>query len=153
MLTGQCPLPYTLGCLNHHLPLAHNVPYYKNNHRLIYKAKGPSAPTNLPLDEATRAALDAITLEQLLASFRRDGASFSKGSSSYRGVSWDKTNKYWQAFIRVQGKNQRLYLGPCEEDAARAYDAAALRTFGPRWVPDACAQEIVHEPVSMCYAR
>lgn len=50
----------------------------------------------------------------------------------YRGVSWDPFYKRWIATMTVNGK--RLWLGAfaAPEDAARAYDAAALQHHGAR---------------------
>lgn len=52
------------------------------------------------------------------------------GTSKHRGVSWCKRDARWQVHIKVNGK--RLYLGNFtdEDDAARAYDAAAVQHFG-----------------------
>jgi hypothetical protein len=71
-----------------------------------------------------------MTLQQLLDSFREAAAVFSRGGSAYRGVSWDKSKHIWQAFIQVNGKNNRVYTGDSELDAARAYDAAAFKLHG-----------------------
>jgi hypothetical protein len=51
-------------------------------------------------------------------------------SSRYKGVSWKQENRKWIAGIKVD--QRRIHLGYFldEEEAARAYDAAALAMFG-----------------------
>lgn len=53
------------------------------------------------------------------------------GSSSYRGVSWNKESKNWQVHIRPTGQKIKI-LGrfASETDAARAYDARAIEEYG-----------------------
>lgn len=60
-------------------------------------------------------------------------------SSRFKGVRFDPKRRYWMARILVDGK--RLYVG-ChqnEEDAARAYNAAAIQYFGEF----ACLNQVV----------
>ncbi|KAL6762405.1 hypothetical protein V8C86DRAFT_2517558, partial [Haematococcus lacustris] len=53
-------------------------------------------------------------------------------TSKYRGVCWNKKNRRWQAAINSSGKY--IYLGSYvqEDEAARAFDRAAIRLRGNR---------------------
>ena len=53
------------------------------------------------------------------------------GSSQYKGVHWNKQNKKWVSRIKINGK-KKFHLGSfnLEEDAAKAYNKAAIELFG-----------------------
>lgn len=50
--------------------------------------------------------------------------------SRYKGVSWDSRRSKWTAKIQAEGNRRRLGSFESEKDAARAYNAAALATYG-----------------------
>lgn len=54
----------------------------------------------------------------------------SNNTSGYKGVSWNKGNKKFQAHIAVNGK--KIYIGQFSTavDAARAYDREAVKLHG-----------------------
>jgi hypothetical protein len=55
----------------------------------------------------------------------------AKGQSSiYKGVSWNKTKKCWQAFVKKDGKSMFLGYFDLEQEAAMAYDTRAVELFG-----------------------
>lgn len=52
--------------------------------KILYKLRGPSAVTNLPLSAETKAQLDCMTLSQLLQSFKNFGS--GNGGSAIGGA-------------------------------------------------------------------
>ncbi len=55
---------------------------------------------------------------------------YRNNTSGYKGISWQNNRRRWQARIWVAGRFKSLGTYSLPEDAARAYDAAALRYFG-----------------------
>lgn len=53
-----------------------------------------------------------------------------RGSSRFKGVSWYKNSSRWRAYAQVDGRKVTLGYFLDEEEAARAYDAAALAEYG-----------------------
>ena len=74
--------------------------------------------------------LQGVSLPQLKAAFKAESYKFSTGASAYRGVYFHKARKKYCARIRIAGKRMHLGCWDSEQDAARAYDAAARARFG-----------------------
>lgn len=96
-------------------------------HRLLM-----SAPTGVPVDHVNldtldnrRANLRLCTTSQNMANSRK-----KRGTSCFKGVSWDSRLGLWRAGIGHDGANRNLGRYRDEEAAARAYDAAAVVLFG-----------------------
>lgn len=80
--------------------------------------------------------MEGLSKEEFIGSLRRKSSGFSRGVSKYRGVARHHHNGRWEARIgRVFG-NKYLYLGTyaTQEEAATAYDIAAIEYRGPNAV-------------------
>ena len=89
------------------------------------------------MDTDVDADVDAVSDAAAAAAGGGVGGGDAAGAgrkSSYRGVCWNKTNKRWQTEIKKEGK--RLHLGSFagEEEAARAFDRAAIHLRGNKTV-------------------
>jgi hypothetical protein len=101
--------------------------------RIMYKVKGdgPGVHFNIGLSDTEKAELDSITLEALIAMYKKEFVrSFSYGASLYRGVAWRKDCQKWTASIKVDGKQKNLGVYLIEEDAALAFDNASKEIHG-----------------------
>lgn len=65
-----------------------------------------------------------------IAQNRHNSRPQAGSSSRFKGVCWDRGVRKWRAAIKVDGKQRYLGIYTSEEDAARAYDAAAREAFG-----------------------
>ena len=94
-------------------------------HQLITGRTGTDHVNMDGLDNQ-RSNLRPATQSQNMGNTRSHAGS----SSPFKGVCWDRQHQKWLAQICVAGR--RAYLGRFtgEEDAARAYDAAAREAFG-----------------------
>lgn len=99
---------------------------------------GADTALNFPIDTYNKelGEMQKQSKEEYLASLRRQSSGFSRGVSKYRGVARHHHNGRWEARIgRVFG-NKYLYLGTysTQEEAAAAYDMAAIEYRGPNAV-------------------
>ncbi|PSC75719.1 pathogenesis-related genes transcriptional activator [Micractinium conductrix] len=99
---------------------------------MAIKAKGTAAATNFGLDryDELLASANRMGVEELVMAIRRQSQGFSRGTSSYRGVTRHPSGRY-EARIGIPG-SKHVYLGlfEVEADAARAYDRALVRLRG-----------------------
>lgn len=98
-------------------------------HRLIAEA-----PPHLSVDHINgdptdnrRANLRLCTHAENLKNLRR----CRRNTSGFKGVSWSRDRGNWYAYIAPAGRSISLGRYATAEEAARAYDAAALVHFGP----------------------
>lgn len=60
----------------------------------------------------------------------RQDARYRKGSSQYRGVSWDTAKSAWQMCAILNGGKRLFKRFSSEAEAARCYDHVQIQRFG-----------------------
>ena len=90
-------------------------------------------PSNMCVDHINRNKLDNQRKNIRLCTCSQNGVNRAlreSNTTGYIGVTWHKVAKKFQARIRLNGRKTHLGLFVSSEDAAKAYDEAAIKEFG-----------------------
>ncbi|KAM5558939.1 AP2-like ethylene-responsive transcription factor PLT2 [Rosa sericea] len=100
------------------------------------KLWGESASLNFPLSNYVNdlEEMKSFTKKEYFLHIRRSKTGLAKTVSNYRGVSRNAHNKKWQVRLGKGKDIDSIYVGTfdTEEQAAEAYDVAAIRVKGPK---------------------
>jgi len=97
-------------------------------HRLINKTPDGMLTDHINMDQLDNRKENLRDATKSQNMMNRNAQSNNK--SGYKGVHWNKTNKNWNAQIALNGKSKHLGVFQNKEDAALAYDHAAMIHHG-----------------------
>jgi hypothetical protein len=102
-------------------------------HQAIISLSKQEVPDGYEIDHKDRNKLNNLEINLRICLHSENGKNqktSSNNTSGYKGVYWKKTSKKWKVLIRVN--NQLVYIGcfTIKEDAAKAYNKAAIKYYG-----------------------
>ena len=109
-------------------------------HRLIL-----DVDKKIYIDHVNRDGLDNRESNLRIATRSQNAMNTNKrnyGSSKYKGVGWSSERGKWRAVICKDGLRKHLGYFSVEEDAASAYDEAAIEWFGEFAAPNFKADHV-----------
>jgi hypothetical protein len=119
------------------------------NARIIFFLETGIDPKNLEVDHKNRISIcnDKNNLRLATRSENQRNKNIQKNNTSgYKGVCWDKIRNKWKSAIHVNGKIINLGRFFTKEEAAIAYNEAAVKYFGEFAYLNVIPHKYCHQP-------
>lgn len=102
-------------------------------HEAIIQLSGQEVPDGYEIDHKDGNKLNCLDENLRICSHSQNGQNRGKNknnTSGYKGVTWDRACQKWHARVTINNKEINLGNFKEVEDAARAYNVAAIKHFG-----------------------